>query len=373
MDFRHRYQENWEKTTTRCKQITFVHVWKGSPWSIKKILCCSLFLWLSCCIGSCSGFAAEMVERSSMCWTTLSTESVIMNFLMVAESESRNRNVKLEITRNADGTVLEPKSEEGDYYTYEIPATTSTSDDSYPYTAKLVVTPSSALPDLQYVMDFHEGGEFSEEFYNIGCDKRRAIGRHNDDGTQFKITKSPIHRDNSNEYVELRAGWATEHEAVTLVKSIRFYFGKSKLQTNNNNNNQMIGTIKKKGASKIRTEEQKQDPQNELKGEIDPKKLHALKAMEGMKQYMPHSHMTRDEIIRNQMGETNDSKAKRQVPDSSPTRKFRQKYDHTEFGKGSLTMTQYLRALTFLVLSVGGFIMWASNQSHRSMKGRRNL
>ena len=367
MTFRYQYQEILKKRNNRCKQIKFFRVWKGPPCSVSISIFCSVLLWLTCCIGSCSGFAAEMVERSSMCWTKLSTESVVMNYLMVAESKSRNRNVKLIITRNADEKRLEPKSEEGDYYTYEIPSTTSTTNDLYAYTVKLDVTPSSALPDLQYVMDFDEGGEFSDENYNVGCEKRRAHGRHNDDGTSFKLTKS-LNSDNSNDYVELRAGWATEHEAVTLVKSIRFYYKSSKQNTN------QLDTLKKESASAIRMAEEKMNPQNEkLKSELDAKRAHAMKAMEEMKRYMPHHHMTHDEIIRNQIGEANDSKAKRQLPDSTPTRKFRQKYDHTEFGKGSLTMTQYLRALTFLVLSVGGFIMWASKQSNHSMKGRRNL
>lgn len=72
--------------------------------------------------------------------------------------------------------------------------------------------------DVQWAADITDGGRFVGDYPGdptVQCDGRRGVGKKK--SAQLKIQIDP-----TADSVEVWAGWATEHEAVTLTDRLRF-------------------------------------------------------------------------------------------------------------------------------------------------------
>ena len=90
-------------------------------------------------------------------------------------------------------------------------------DDGTAFHVDFKLSPSSSLKDVQYVLELSE--ESPATFIQppssggTGCNHSRVYGKHGDAPALLKINDDA----DKNGRIELRAGWATGHEAVTLV------------------------------------------------------------------------------------------------------------------------------------------------------------
>ena len=138
---------------------------------------------------SIHSFASFFVDRRTSCFTSLLVDEVIMNHPVVDHTHSEHE-VYIE---------LYPNHNDGEY------------------SVEFVVP--EALKDVQYVLELSQ--ESSATFINppkhggIGCEDKRVYGKPSDGSAEIKI-----HEGEGDGKIELRGGWATGHEAVTLVKPI---------------------------------------------------------------------------------------------------------------------------------------------------------
>jgi len=137
-----------------------------------------------------SGFAAWL-----KCYVDLlDEEEIIMNHEIVPASKVAHAGVEIEIKLAEDDDWSS---------TLSYPADTATIA-----TARLKVPPSLAEQDVQFVMDtMTKGAAFKRP---STCEGRRASSTHYSHAVVLEI-------DGSTETVELVAGYAAGHEAVTLT------------------------------------------------------------------------------------------------------------------------------------------------------------
>jgi hypothetical protein len=138
----------------------------------------------------------DHLQGSVGCATELTTDEVIMNNYILPYSDSRDPAVTIAVLASDERTVLDS------------PITIS----KVPITVTMVVQNPNNLRDLQYVMDTTEGATFDRGV----CDqKTRVTGRAGDRHTLMidKIPEKPI---------QVWAGWACSHEAVTLTNYFVF-------------------------------------------------------------------------------------------------------------------------------------------------------
>jgi hypothetical protein len=210
-------------------------------------------------------FASWFVERQSACWVALrDTTEVVMNNLIVAHDQSSHPSVSIDlydqeddtkpiITESVTVTVTDGSGSDSSpilvVYIPDFTADHQASDFgneqiwTREFTAKLNLN-GADLHDVQYVMDIKVSPELDDDVLqqltgqeariqarfissSKGCNDYRAHGRANakDAGVKFQlVVPSSVFKlsnaaDNS---VDLVAGWATGHEAVTLTQSIVF-------------------------------------------------------------------------------------------------------------------------------------------------------
>lgn len=138
---------------------------------------------------SIHSFASFFVDRRTSCFTSLLEDEVIMNHPVVDHTHSQH-DVYIE---------LYPSHVDGEY------------------SVEFVVP--DTLKDVQYVLELSQ--ESSATFTNppkhggIGCEDKRVYGKPSDGSAELKI-----HAGEGDGRIELRGGWATGHEAVTLVEPI---------------------------------------------------------------------------------------------------------------------------------------------------------
>jgi hypothetical protein len=133
------------------------------------------------------------------CYVDLTdTESeVIMNNRIIPSDQARYHGVKIEVKLAEDDHWLDSLEYHGDR--------TST------VTARLKVPPElSESSVVQYAMETSSGASFVRPKM---CDGRRSHGMHYTDSVVLEIS-------GSTETVELVAGYATGHEAVTLTETL---------------------------------------------------------------------------------------------------------------------------------------------------------
>ncbi len=217
-------------------------------------------------------FASYFISRSA-CWVEIrdTKEEIIMhNFITPVKESPHANNVSIEVyeklaTSEKDSfTRRGPMDIETEYDTSgqktmnviyieknEVDGGPNESQQevkvtSREYILKLAVNEEASLHDLQYVMDVkilpdleevddelsrtsaeklvYEGHRMHAELtQRNGCDNLRAFGRKGDDGLSLKIVvPSPLYSMQNSARVNIVAGWACGHEAVTLTYPLEF-------------------------------------------------------------------------------------------------------------------------------------------------------
>jgi len=204
------------------------------------------------------GFASWFVERSLSCWTFLQPKEIVMNNEILPVTSSRYPDsITIQVwTKQDDETYKKLETahelkEDGTSIVYLDSASDETNNENdddtgseiMEYKLTLEYPMNMELGDLQYVMESSLGGEFvyAENKGGVGCDGRRAYGRRKTEiflevDTGSKVFEDDDKADTATEGleeeaivvtkggVEVWAGWATEHEAVTLTPHVRFQF-----------------------------------------------------------------------------------------------------------------------------------------------------
>ena len=93
------------------------------------------------------------------------------------------------------------------------------------------LSPSSTLKDVQYVLELAEESPAkfisADDHGGVGCNGSRVFGRAGDGTATLQIDDN-AKREHSS--VEIRGGWATGHEAVTLVEPVVLAVGQENEQ-----------------------------------------------------------------------------------------------------------------------------------------------
>lgn len=149
------------------------------------------------------GFAAWLVDRKIGCWTYLTEGEVIMNSKVKAASDSRHPDIHLQVFR--DGELMEPEPSTS---TYPILSEGETLQ------LKLFTPQAMERVDTQFVVETTAGAEFTAPY--VGCEGKRSAGKSKKAMMTLKFTGEEV------ETIEVVAGWATGHSAVTLTPKLIF-------------------------------------------------------------------------------------------------------------------------------------------------------
>lgn len=149
------------------------------------------------------GFAAWLVDRKIGCWTYLKEGEVIMNSKVKAASDSRHPDIHLQVFRN--GELMMPDSTTSTYPTLSSGETVE---------LKLYTPQAMERIDTQFVVETTAGAEFTAPY--IGCEGKRSAGKSKNSIMTLKFN------DEEAETIEIVAGWATGHSAVTLTPKLIF-------------------------------------------------------------------------------------------------------------------------------------------------------
>jgi hypothetical protein len=150
-------------------------------------------------------YAAWFVDRRVSCFTELKPDEIIMNNKVAHHSESREPGIHLDVSPLESG---KPSSE---------------------YSVKFVMPQDAHVQDVQYVIqlsdpDDPEAAELPAKFTTaptnggIGCGGARAHGRARMEDSPAIVTFNDGIKDGVR--IEVWAGWATGHEAVTLTDKV---------------------------------------------------------------------------------------------------------------------------------------------------------
>jgi hypothetical protein len=161
-----------------------------------------LLLWIIALapITTVQGYASWL-----KCFVDLDPEEVIMNSQVVPASEAR------ELVR----IQVQPEGSDEWMYDFEYDGAPTTTTTTTTLNARLQV--SSALQEqrggagVQFVMETSSGAEFVDR--GTMCQGRRSSSRNYNEHVTLKIS-------GDQDVVELIAGWATGHEAVTLTERL---------------------------------------------------------------------------------------------------------------------------------------------------------
>ncbi|KAL7531003.1 hypothetical protein ACHAXR_003799 [Thalassiosira sp. AJA248-18] len=137
-----------------------------------------------------------------------------MNNKVLEHTSSREPGIRLDISPLGDEDTAQPNLE---------------------YVVKFVVPSSASVSDVQFVLELLVGGESSSDpppgkfttappNGGIGCEGRRSHGKVGKDGESaaiFTINENAV----SGTKLEIVAGWATGHEAVTLTEKVALIVG----------------------------------------------------------------------------------------------------------------------------------------------------
>jgi hypothetical protein len=149
------------------------------------------------------GFAAWLVDRKIGCWTYLTEGEVIMNSKVKAASDSRHPDIHLQVFRNGELMMPDPATS-----AYPILSSGETVE------LKLYTPQAMERIDTQFVVETTAGAEFTAPY--IGCEGKRSAGKSKNSIMTLKFNDEEV------ETVEIVAGWATGHSAVTLTPKLIF-------------------------------------------------------------------------------------------------------------------------------------------------------
>ena len=163
---------------------------------------------------SAEAYASWFVDRRLSCLTDLAPNEIIMNNEVKSHAASREPSIRLEVSPLGDDRAA-PHAE-------------------YAVTIVVPAEARARVPDLQFVIDLSSGpGEgprdpparFSEEppGGGIGCDGHRSNGKLGNGSSAGRFT---INGDAARgARLEINAGWAIGHEAVTLTEKVVVFVG----------------------------------------------------------------------------------------------------------------------------------------------------
>ena len=190
---------------------------------------------------SCESFASWLVDRSSSCYVFLrdDTEVIMNNKIKMVNDSSHPNGVYIVVS---DANTMEPVDftlKDDGTKVVSIHQSSTGDKTTLRYHLSLVSHPD--LKDLQYVMDAIVLPELDEEHSEKddgqkidvrfttstrGCEDKRAHGRKNDNGLEIviEVPSSTFETpgDDNIVGVDIVAGWACDHEAVTLTHAIQF-------------------------------------------------------------------------------------------------------------------------------------------------------
>mmetsp|Transcript_18944 Transcript_18944/g.28297 ORF Transcript_18944/g.28297 Transcript_18944/m.28297 type:complete len:496 (+) Transcript_18944:8-1495(+) len=158
-------------------------------------------------------YAAWFVDRRASCFTELVPDEIVMNNKILHHSKSIEPGVHLDISPLESN---KPSSSE--------------------YAVKFVLPQDTHLNDVQYVIqlrdpeDFFEDAELPAKFTSaptnggIGCGGARAHGRARMEDSPAIVTFNDGVKDGAR--IEVWAGWATGHEAVSLTEKVVIVAGR---------------------------------------------------------------------------------------------------------------------------------------------------
>jgi len=171
-------------------------------------------------------FAAWFVDRRASCFADLAPNEIIMNNGVLPHSSSREPSIRLEVSPllgDAANDVAEPNSE---------------------YVVKFVLPDEARarLSDVQYVLELTDPSSsgsgrqppnppiakftVASPGGGIGCEGRRANGRTSNNSATDSSSIFTINGDAARgASLEIVAGWATGHEAVTLTEKVTLVVG----------------------------------------------------------------------------------------------------------------------------------------------------
>ncbi len=212
-----------------------------------------------CMIHTCDGFASMFVEKTASCWVDLrdtKTEIIMNNKIKAPEDSPHGQDVSIELYDKETKKQIAIKKDNGKNIVYIEDFRKSGGEKvTLSFLLKLKVADHPDLGDLQYVMDAKVLPEIDEEqpsdpskprmtaefAYSRGCKNMRANGRKGDKGLTLDIgiPASIFALSDVNEQaVDVVAGWACGHEAVTLTESIQFRL-MTKDQANSSRSNEI--------------------------------------------------------------------------------------------------------------------------------------
>jgi hypothetical protein len=154
-----------------------------------------------------SSFASFFVDRRTSCFTSLIVDEVIMNHPVKHHSSADVQGIYLRVS---------PEDEEDGSFSVEF-----------------VLPNGSSLRDVQYVLELSE--ESAAKFLSpperggIGCEDKRVYGKPGDGKAAVLKIDDGSASSSSGGTVEIRGGWATGHEAVTLVEPVVMTIGQDLL------------------------------------------------------------------------------------------------------------------------------------------------
>jgi hypothetical protein len=151
------------------------------------------------------------------CFVELDPSEVIMNHLIVPYDKADIPGVELELKAfTTEEELNEPLGWVTGEYTYSVTTTTQPIHIAIrlriPEAAKTMFV--QARRDVQWVLETTMGAKF---VYSEACKGTRGYAQRDDDKQILKIL---IGESNLPESIELIAGWATGHEAVTLTPKL---------------------------------------------------------------------------------------------------------------------------------------------------------
>ena len=384
--------------------------------SVFQLLFTTLSIILTYQIQTCHGFASMFVDSSSACWLDIrdTQNEIIMNNVIqppqpsTTSSSSNNvAVVQIEVYEQTTMTPVNVHTLENDVSNTRvvyIKDFTKSNDFGQEdimivsFVLKLVAVvvnneeeKGQLLPDLQYVMDArilpeNENGEggmttmMTAEFtYNSGCENKRAHGRKGDSGLSIDIgvpasifTKSQSQQQPQQHAVEVVAGWACGHEAVTLTYPIEF---RPMIITDNADNAKEAPQEEHQiQSAKMKEVEEEEEPEtddvlppidDEIELETDDATAEEEKEQQGQQQ--------RQRQIEKEQQQKHKHKLRGGQNEAVGTlQKFNQLYSKHHFGQASFTNSNYVKGLVaFVLLGVVGMKFYASKG--KTSKGRREL
>lgn len=333
-----------------------------------------------------SSFASWFVERSVSCWTDLAEGEVVMNNDILPVSKSTFPQTTIQVLDDNDNDLVVDN-------TFIVPATATASANDKDKTFRLAMKYPSDMPlsDLQFVMETSDGATFVDASGRggYGCDGRRAFGRKNDE--IILQINGPI-----DDKIEVWAGWAMGHEAVTLTPRITFQY----LANDNNDNSKKdteeenpILTLEEQNIIHDIAEDPRldsEDRMNKLNEDMeDLLAKHKAVAMEKL-QHMHDSILKRDDhekIKHMQMGisgkdakplhrDVGKGNPLNDIHDAKIDRMTRFKNEkNVESGTNNsqlFEMTHFYQASIFMILSIVT-VLACAKKTKKSQKGRRDL